>query len=285
MAVSAAIKFVQGANVGVPGISLIYNPATGHTVVASNGDDSNVIRWTWKMLATPGASAVPIGIISDGSFPTATFTWDVSGCYHLELVTTDINGNQAKDRRVFGVTETTGRLIPPFDAEAPAMNFGGQLKGWSPYLEAYLKAVDAGGGGGSTNPQTAGGHTFGVLSGIDNTGLGVFLTYPSLANLVFPDTSSISLVLDVTASRTDANGMGRTRWLYNCHTHGGALTIDTSQQITPDGMGLNTIGDAAAFASFVVTPAALTFRMHGVAVGGSNITFSAAVDWVATAGF
>ena len=141
MSVSAAIKFVQGANVGTAGIALFADLAQGSAVTASNGDNSQVVRWTWTMLGAPGGSSVPVGLMSDGSFPTASFNWDVAGGYHLELITTDINGNQAKDRRVFGVLEASGLFIPPFDAEAPALNFAGQPFGWHPSMEGHLRSI------------------------------------------------------------------------------------------------------------------------------------------------
>ena len=140
MALVAQIKFVQGATIGTPGVALAG--VSGTLVTASNGDDSSVKRWQWTMVGTPSASSIPQGLISDGPVTAATFTPDVAGGYHLQLVTFDAAGNSVTDRRVFQVPELSGRYIPPFDAEAPAMNFLGQLRGWALYLEAYLKYVD-----------------------------------------------------------------------------------------------------------------------------------------------
>lgn len=140
MALVAQIKFVQGATIGTPGVAL-YG-ALGTPVVASNGNNASVVRWKWSMVGTPGGSSVPTGLISDGTTPTATFTPDVAGGYHVELVTFDASGAQKIDRRVFLVPEVSGRKIAPFDAEAPALNFLGQTRGWAPFMEEYCRFVD-----------------------------------------------------------------------------------------------------------------------------------------------
>lgn len=140
MAITAAIKFVQGGNIGTPGVALVGD--VGTNVVASNGDNTGVQRWKWSMVGVPGGSAVPTGLISDGATTTATFLPDVRGGYHLELVAFDVAGAQKKDRRVFIVNELSGRKIPPFDAEAAALNFLGQTRGWAPDMENYLRFLD-----------------------------------------------------------------------------------------------------------------------------------------------
>lgn len=142
MAIVAQIKFVQGMTIGVAGRALAGT--AGSNVVASNGDDSDVVRWKWTMISAPGGSVVPEGVISDGPTTTMTFLPDVAGGYHVELQAFDVDGNSSIDRRVFQVPEASGDYIPPFQAEAPAMNFGGQLKGWHPYLEALLRKVGSG---------------------------------------------------------------------------------------------------------------------------------------------
>ena len=144
MSIVAQVKFVQGATIGVAGRALAG--VAGTNVVASNGSNSDVVRWKWTTISVPGGSVVPEGVISDGPTSTMIFLPDVAGGYHVELEAFDINGNSATDRRVFQVPEASGRFIPPFDSEAAALNFGGQLKGWHPYLEAYLRQVDAGTG-------------------------------------------------------------------------------------------------------------------------------------------
>lgn len=140
MALVAQIKFVQGGNIGTPGIALIGVLSTN--VVASNGDNSSVVRWKWTMIGTPGGSSVPTGLVSDGTTPTMTFSPDVAGGYHVELVTFDANGSQKIDRRVFLVPELSTRRIAPFDAQAPALNFLGQTRGWAPFMEDYCRYLD-----------------------------------------------------------------------------------------------------------------------------------------------
>jgi hypothetical protein len=149
MTLAASIKFVQGVTIGTPGVALLG--ATGTNVTASNGLDSpDVVRSKWTMIGVPGGSSVPTGLMSDGPQKTVIFLPDVRGTYHVELVVFDASGSQKKSRLCFGILETTGRLIPAFDAEAPALNFGGQLRGWAKYMEEYLRAVDSGGGGGGS---------------------------------------------------------------------------------------------------------------------------------------
>jgi hypothetical protein len=140
MSLVAQIKFVQGGNIGTPGIAL--EGTVGTAVTASNGDNSSVARWKWSMIGTPGGSSVPTGLISDGTTPTAVFTPDVTGGYHLELITFDASGAQKIDRRVFQVPELSGRRIAPFDAEAGALNFLGQARGWAPFMEDYCRYLD-----------------------------------------------------------------------------------------------------------------------------------------------
>lgn len=153
MAIEAKIKFVQGATIGTAGVSLIGTLST--PVDVSNGDDTSVQRWIWRMIDTPPGSAVPVGLVSDGLTSTFQFVPDVRGGYEVELTIFDASGTQRTDRRVFQVLEESGRLIPPFSADAPALNFLGQTRGWAPYMEAYLEFVDLFSTAGATVPMTA----------------------------------------------------------------------------------------------------------------------------------
>jgi hypothetical protein len=138
----ALIRFTQGATTAPAGTAVLG--ATGSAVVASNGQDTpDIASWTWALVSAPTASALPTGISSSGAVRTYTFTPDVTGCYVVHLVTEDVAGNLAEDYRVFGVVETSGRLIPSFRGTDLSMNFAAQTRGWDPYLEAYLKQIDA----------------------------------------------------------------------------------------------------------------------------------------------
>lgn len=144
MAIAALIKYDQGASHPPAGQALIGT--LGVVVTASNGDNADVKRWEWEWRATPTGSTILPGIIASGQVPTINFTPDVRGTYVLVLRVYDRFGNVREDERCFSVLETTGRLIPNFDADASSMNFGGQKFGWHPYIEAHLKAITGGGG-------------------------------------------------------------------------------------------------------------------------------------------
>jgi hypothetical protein len=145
---NALINFTQGSSVGGAGFALIGT--VGTPVVVSNGDDSDIVNWQFTVVDVGVGSANAQGIVQNGGTPTYSFTPDVSGCYVVNLITTDNQGNLFSDTRVFGILETSGRLIPSYLGTDKAMNFVisavENTKGWSPFLQAYLKQVDAGGG-------------------------------------------------------------------------------------------------------------------------------------------
>ena len=156
---NAQIDFTQGENTGGPGFALIG--VAGTPVQVSNGDNSNLANWQFTMLDTGPGSALSRGVVQNGALPTYTFTPDVTGCYVILLTTTDNEGNVYSDTRVFGILELSGRLIPSYEATDNAMNFVissvENTRGWSPFVQAYLKAVDAAGGGSYTENFTGSG--------------------------------------------------------------------------------------------------------------------------------
>ena len=149
MPVIAQIQFVQpgGGGTGTPGQALIGLLALPVTV--NNSNNSQVATSTFEVIDAPPGSIIPVGVVQTGSLKSFVFTPDLRGGYEFHLTTTDVFGNFAEDFRVFQVLEVTGRLIPPFKADAVSLNFGGQKLGWAPYLRAYLAAIDAGLGPGS----------------------------------------------------------------------------------------------------------------------------------------
>lgn len=146
MPVVASIAFKQGATVGAPGYALIGTDGTAVTV--SNGNDAAVENWLFEVVDAPPTSAVPRGVIQNGTLPTYTFTPDVPGGYEFHLVVTDQFGNFAEDFRVFQVAEPSGRYITSFKATDLALNFtippatSPNARGWAPLMEAYLRTVD-----------------------------------------------------------------------------------------------------------------------------------------------
>lgn len=147
MAVTAKIKFFQNPSNPPAGEALIG--VTGVPVQVSNEDNSNVESWEWEVVDKPPTSAVPSGVVASGNVPIFDFTPDQPGGYHLHLTVIDIAGNKSQDFRVFQVPEPSGYIIPPFDAEAPALNFGGQKRGWAKYAEELLRFLLTGSGGGA----------------------------------------------------------------------------------------------------------------------------------------
>jgi hypothetical protein len=165
MTVSSSLAFTQGLQVGAPGVAIIG--VDGTAVVASNGNNANVVTWTFAMVDVPPGSALPIGIVQTGSSPTYTFTPDITGGYLLELTVFDSSGNFAIDYRTFQVPETSGRIIVPFKGTDASLNFiissVMNLRGWAPFQGAYDKEVDL---------LSLGG---GVLAGLPTRGLTSFL--------------------------------------------------------------------------------------------------------------
>jgi hypothetical protein len=140
---NAQINFTQGSSTGGPGVALLG--VTGTAVIVSNGDDSGIVNYSFTVVDVGVGSEVTQGSVQSGSAPTYSFMPDVSGCYVLQLETQDNLGNVYQDVRVFGIPEVSGRLIPSYLATDGSMNFQTPTvnsKGWSPYLQAYLKKVD-----------------------------------------------------------------------------------------------------------------------------------------------
>ena len=165
---SALIKFSQGLATPPAGQALIG--VAGSSVTAQN-QDSNGDNFKWTMIDVPPGSTVPTGVVQDGPSSSFSFTpdADVPGGYHLQLEVTK-DGLTTRDRRVFQVPEFTppgGWVIVPFHAEAPALNFGGQTRGWAKYMEELLRFLLQGSqtpGGADGDIQTNdGGTSFGFV--------------------------------------------------------------------------------------------------------------------------
>ena len=141
---NALINFTQGATTGGAGFALMGTLST--SVVVSNGDDSDIVNWEFIVDDVGVGSSVPQGTVQDGGTPTWSFAPDATGCYVVTLITTDNQGNLYQDTRCFGVLENSGRFIPSYLATDEALNCTVSMvtntKGWSPYLQTYLKAID-----------------------------------------------------------------------------------------------------------------------------------------------
>lgn len=132
------IQFAQGMNVGNIGEALVG--LTGSDVVASDGNASpgSTSHYRWSWIDVPTLSAFPLGFITEGPVSSISFTPDVEGDYHLMVEAFGTTGFKTVDRRVFRVELASSRALPAFDAEADALNFGGQTRGWKPDMEAWL---------------------------------------------------------------------------------------------------------------------------------------------------
>jgi len=154
MAVAAKIKFVQGMSTPPAGEALIG--VVGVPVTASNEDSSNVETMEWEWVDAPPTSSIVPGIAYFGAPQDLIFLPDQSGGYLLHLTVVDAAGNRADSYLVFQVAEVGGYIIPPFQASAPMVNFGGQKRGWAKYLEILLRALIAAMGGGGTVTDVTG---------------------------------------------------------------------------------------------------------------------------------
>jgi hypothetical protein len=138
--VAAAVQFTQGATIGPAGQALFGG--TGTAVVVGNGNNTNVINWTFTVIDAPPTSAITPGVKQSGATSTWAFTPDVTDSYLIALTVTDSLGNSATDIRSFTVKRAPiggfELWIPPFSATAPMLNFGGQTRGWAIAMEGWL---------------------------------------------------------------------------------------------------------------------------------------------------
>lgn len=112
---------------------------TWSRATATPGSTSHY-RWTW--IDVPTLSAFPLGFITEGPVDNISFVPDVEGDYHLMVESFGTTGFKTVDRRVFRVELASLRALPAFDAEADALNFGGQTRGWKPDMEAWLLYIE-----------------------------------------------------------------------------------------------------------------------------------------------
>jgi len=167
MAVTALIKFTQGASVGNPGEVLVG--ATGALVVIANDDNTDVLSWEIELLYVPPGSALFPGVLSSASSstPAGSFTPDVSGSWRIRLKVYNaagFTGTVDTDIRNFVIPESKhGLVVPPYQkdpdplptlasggtgAKPNEMNINAEEFGWAGsgvdgMLQNFIKQVDA----------------------------------------------------------------------------------------------------------------------------------------------
>lgn len=153
MSGGALIKFTQGVHNPPAGEALAGD--AGAAVTCTNDDNTDIASWTWQIVDAPPGSIVPIGTFSTSSSGTFTPDAGLEGVgYLVKLTTVDDDGVVASDTRAVVIENSYGRAIPPFSAEADAMNVGGQERGWAAEtLEAYLSVIDRLGDVGGSAPS------------------------------------------------------------------------------------------------------------------------------------
>lgn len=142
MALTAAIKFTQGPNTDVFGRAVFGTLTDGAVsctsqVTGATGTPS----YTWELVDAPAGSALTPGIFSTsagGAFGVP----DLRGGYTIALTVED-DVETVTVLLLFGIKEASGRFIPGFKAPDTAHTFGGNLRGWSKYLEEWLHYIDA----------------------------------------------------------------------------------------------------------------------------------------------
>ncbi len=174
--IAAHLQFSQVGNTPATGQSgaayVAIQPtgpsATPANIVAGNGTNTGVARWTYYLLDVPVGSALTSSSLvpaQDGSLSTFTIpeTPVIEGTYRVGLTVFDNRGNQASDvRDVVVPTYAKGLLIPSYLSDNGTHNYpipavGGQpqTRGWMPDLQKWALAIDtlsAGLQGNTSNP-------------------------------------------------------------------------------------------------------------------------------------
>lgn len=189
-------------------------------------------------------------------------------------MTFSVTGFKTVDRRVFRVELASGRALPAFDAEADALNFGGQTRGWKPDMEAWLLYIEAlvspgmSSSGAQSTVQVAGATpgTFAaatnVFAGTSWIGVGS-ATLPSSGYVRVQYTSSGNLIVGRSGASTDAPILSQAT---------NTLTFGESQLWNVNLYGIKTVlwsrgANGELYGGSVATQM-LTWNASGVQIGG-----------------
>lgn len=145
MAITALVKFVQGANIGAPGQSLWG--VTGTAVTASSGGNNvGVVRAVFTFLWVPEGSAFSRGVQQDtsGGGLNLNFVWtpDSPDAFVVLLTLYDGGGVMYQNIQMVGIPRTSGLFLPGFTTDPSQWNFANNLNydgsslGWAPHANA-----------------------------------------------------------------------------------------------------------------------------------------------------
>lgn len=138
--VAASLKFTQGIYTDIAGRAVDGRP--GSAVTLSNGDNTDVSLWNYKLIDVPKRSGLATGTISGGFTVTSTasFTPDVPGSYRCAVFLKDAGGVQYSDTRTFRALDQHLLASPAYLAGGDENNVGGQARGWASFREDYDNA-------------------------------------------------------------------------------------------------------------------------------------------------
>ena len=209
--VAAAVQFKQGVTTGTAGQAMLGTAGT--LVQVQNGaSNAGVIAWTYNVISVPWNSAVPLGTAQSGATPTWTFTPDVTGCFIVQLIVADgaTPANTASDQRAFGITVSTGNLVPSFTGDQNSLNFGGQLTGWDFYMEKWLA----------------------LLLSIATGAFAIPIPPPSIVSVVTSGTRAVA---------------NQTHYYVNLGAAGGNVVLTTGALVAANGFKVKLIGSTGGF--------------------------------------
>lgn len=124
------IQFAQGLNVGNIGEALVGLASI--SVVAKDGNaapgSASHYRWTW--IDVPTASALVLGMITEGPVSAISFTPDVEGDYHLMVEAFSTDGSTSTSfrsglTRSIGASSMAPRISRPTRSRSSTLSRGG----------------------------------------------------------------------------------------------------------------------------------------------------------------
>lgn len=144
--ISAAIRFTQGATVGVAGRALFGD--ADESVTVSNANNTGVTHAKFVFISTPSESAIPMGVAQDWSTTlTYAFTPDVRGAFQMALYVRRVVGGEVIEEvssrwKTFGIKEASGLFIPGFRSTGSSVDFSGNARGVEVFVTEWFRRID-----------------------------------------------------------------------------------------------------------------------------------------------